>query len=77
MGSIEPCEFMKISLVLLFAKEIDAFNKRRKVTFKQEFFFLCKMGFYLLLPVVLTFLQPDTGSIFIYTFIAVVMLFLF
>ena len=33
------------------------------------------MGFYLLLPVVLTFLQPDTGSIFIYTFIAVVMLF--
>ena len=75
LGSIEPCEFMKISLVLLFAKEIDAFNKRRKVTFKQEFFFLCKMGFYLLLPVVLTFLQPDTGSIFIYTFIAVVMLF--
>lgn len=66
---------MKISLVLLFAKEIDAFNKRRKVTFKQKFFFLCKMGFYLLLPVVLTFLQPDTGSIFIYTFIAVVMLF--
>lgn len=75
IGSIEPCEFMKISLVLLYAKEINEFNKRRNVTFGQEFLFLGKMGLYLLLPVILTFLQPDTGSIFIYTFIAVTMLF--
>lgn len=69
IGSIQPSEFTKISLILVLAKEADKFFKKGKRTVKEEFIFLLKILILVLIPSILTFLEPDTGAIFMYLMI--------
>ena len=57
--SIEPSEFMKISLILVLGS----------IKNKQGFKYLFKIFIYTLLPIILVFLEPDTGQIIIYLLI--------
>lgn len=66
IGSIQPSEFTKISLILVLAKEADKFFKKGKKTIKEEFIFLIKILILVLIPSILTFLEPDTGAVFMY-----------
>ena len=75
--TIQPSEFMKVILILTLGSIINKFNKNyRKHTIKDEFIFLIKVICTLLLPSLLTFLEPDTGAVIIYFVITLTMLFL-
>lgn len=77
IGSFQPSEFMKISLLLMLAKTIDRFHKNiKKPTLKDEFILLLQAFALLLIPSILTFLEPDTGAVFIYIIITIFMLFI-
>ena len=77
IGTIQPSEFMKIILITLNASLISRFNEEYpNPSIKEEFLFLFKIFFVVLLPSVLTFLQPDTGVVLIYLLITFVMLFI-
>lgn len=76
IGTVQPSEFMKIILILTLAKMIQEFHINHKnPSWKEEFIFLCKVGGIVLLPSILTFLQPDTGVVLIYLLITITMLF--
>ena len=77
IGTIQPSEFMKIILIIILARVINDFNtKHPSPTILDEFLFLIKVGIIVLIPSVLTFLQPDTGVVLIYLLITIVMLFI-
>lgn len=77
IGNLQPSEFMKIILILINAYMINQFNNKYKnPTIKQEFMFLIKIMIIILIPSILTFLQPDTGVVLIYLVITLVMLFI-
>lgn len=77
IGSFQPSEFMKIVLIITEASMINKFNnKYPNPTIKDEFIFLLKILLVVFIPSILTFLQPDTGVVFIYLIITVVMLFI-
>lgn len=77
IGTIQPSEFMKIILIILIAKMIDEYKiKYANPTIKEEFIFLLKIVGVLLLPSILTFLEPDTGVVLIYFLITFIMLFI-
>ena len=76
IGSIQPSEFMKIFLMLMLATMIHNFRSDYKnPTIKQEFIFILKTLGIVLIPSVLTFLQPDTGAVIIYFIIYFCMMF--
>lgn len=76
IGAFQPSEFMKIVLILTLSVMIKDFhNKPDKPTAKEEFIFLFKIFIIVLIPSILTFLQPDTGVVLIYLLITFVMLF--
>lgn len=76
VGSIQPSEFMKIVLIILFSKEISIFfDNGKKKSVKDEFMFLLKLSVLLFIPSILTFLEPDTGSVIMYFLIFIVSLF--
>lgn len=78
IGSVQPSEFMKIFLILVLAKELDKYaNNNYERTFKTEFKIIIKCFLITLIPSILTFLEPDTGIVFIYFAIMIVMLFTF
>ena len=77
IGNIQPSEFMKIILIIVLGKMINDFKEKyNSPTVKQEFIFLLKVGGVVLIPSVLTFLQPDTGVVLIYLLITFIMLFI-
>lgn len=77
IGTIQPSEFMKIILIIVNASMISKFNEEfPNPSVKEEFMFLIKIGFVVLLPSILTFLQPDTGVVLIYLLITFIMLFI-
>lgn len=76
IGSFQPSEFMKIFLMLTLATMIHDFRiKYETPTVQEEFLFLLKTLLVVLIPSVLTFLQPDTGSVIIYLVIYLAMMF--
>ena len=75
IGSFQPSEFMKISLVLIEAYIIDKFRKKEKNT-KNEFKLILLIFTIFLIPSILTFLEPDTGAVIIYLIITIFMLFI-
>ena len=76
LGTIQPSEFMKIILIIVLGNMIDNFhNNYNDPTVMEEFKFLCKVFIVVLIPSILTFLQPDTGVVLIYLIITVIMLF--
>lgn len=77
VGTIQPSEFMKIVLIITLGTVIHDFNETfNNPTVMEEFKFLIKVGIIVLIPSVLTFLQPDTGVVLIYLLITFVMLFI-
>ena len=70
IGSFQPSEFMKIFLMLVLATMIHNFRSDYKdPTIKDEFIFILKTLCIVLIPSILTFLQPDTGAVLIYLII--------
>ena len=77
IGTIQPSEFMKIFLIIVNASMINKWGEEYpNPSVKEEFIFLIKMLIVVLLPSILTFLQPDTGVVMIYLLITFVMLFI-
>ena len=77
IGNIQPSEFMKIILIIILGKMINDFkNKYNTPSVFQEFKFLLKILFIVLIPSILTFLEPDTGVVLIYLIITFIMLFI-
>ena len=75
--TFQPSEFMKIVLILVLGITIDKFNNNyKKHTIKDEFIFLIKIAIIVLIPSILTFLEPDTGVVLIYIIITITMLFI-
>ena len=76
LGTIQPSEFMKIILIITLGTMIHHFREQHHYgSVKEEFFFLLKVAIVVLIPSILTFLQPDTGVVLIYLLITIVMLF--
>ena len=67
VGSFQPSEFTKISLMLLLSVVISNFRETTDhPSVKEEFIFILKTLIIVLIPSILTFLEPDTGSVMIY-----------
>ena len=76
IGSFQPSEFTKISLMLLLSVIISNFRETTNhPNLKEEFIFILKTLVIVLLPSILTFLEPDTGSVMIYFIIYFCMMF--
>lgn len=76
IGSFQPSEFMKIFLMLILSKMIHNFRSDYKnPTLKDEFIFIIKTLIILLIPSILTFMEPDTGAVMIYLIIYFCMMF--
>ena len=77
IGTFQPSEFMKIFLIIMNASMISKFNEEYpNPSVKEEFIFLFKILIVVLVPSILTFMQPDTGVVLIYLLITFVMLFI-
>ena len=77
VGTIQPSEFMKIILIIINASMISKFNEEfPNPSVREEFMFLIKVAIVVLIPSILTFMQPDTGVVLIYLLITFVMLFI-
>ena len=77
IGTIQPSEFIKIILIITIGIMINNFNEEyNNPTVFDEFKFLIKIGIVVLIPSILTFLQPDTGVVLIYLLITIIMLFI-
>ena len=76
VGSFQPSEFTKISLMLLLSVVISNFRETTDhPSLKEEFIFILKTLIIVLIPSILTFLEPDTGSVMIYFIIYFCMMF--
>ena len=76
IGSFQPSEFTKISLMLVLGTMINNFKlDYEEPSIKEEFMFLLKTFIVVLIPSILTFLEPDTGVVIIYFIIYISMLF--
>ena len=74
--SIQPSEFMKIFIMLVLAVMISNFRETTDhPSIKEEFIFILKTLIVVLIPSVLTFLEPDTGAVMIYFIIYFCMMF--
>lgn len=77
IGSFQPSEFMKISLILMLSTTINSFHQKKKnPTLKDEFILLIHVAVIVGIPSILTFLEPDTGAVIIYFLITLLMLFI-
>lgn len=68
--SFQPSEFMKIFIIILIAKTL---SKYRSKKMKKELKMLLIISLIVLIPSILTFLEPDTGVVIIYFIIAISM----
>lgn len=76
IGSIQPSEFMKLFIMLVLGRLISDFRKQNhSPNLYNEFIFIVKALCIVLIPSILTFLQPDTGAVIIYLVIFTFMLF--
>ena len=76
IGSFQPSEFMKIFIMLVLATMIHNFRSDyTNPSVKEEFIFILKTLGIVLIPSILTFLQPDTGAVLIYLIIYFSMMF--
>ena len=75
--NIQPSELMKISLILINSYVIYRFYKNRaKINSKKEFTLILSLIIVLLIPSILTFLEPDTGAVICYIVITFSMLYI-
>ena len=70
LGTIQPSEFMKFFLMIMLGRMIRKFkNNYPEPTNKEEFLFILKTLVVVMIPSILTFLEPDTGAVIIYLII--------
>ena len=70
--SFQPSEFMKIALIFVLANILN--KQKLKKNFKNDFNLICKILIIVLIPTILTFLEPDTGVVIIYLIITISMI---
>ena len=70
--SFQPSEFMKIFLIIVIANILSK-NRSRK-NFKKEIKMILNILIIVLIPSILTFIEPDTGVVLIYLIITITML---
>ena len=75
IGTFQPSEFMKIILILIIAKTCS--ENKNKFNFKNEISLLTKIFMLIIIPSLLTFLQPDTGVVIIYLIVTLIQLFIY
>ena len=76
IGSFQPSEFMKVILMLILAVMINNFRmKYDSPSIKEELIFIINTFIIVLIPSILTFLEPDTGSVIMYLVIYFSMMF--
>lgn len=76
IGSIQPSEFMKISLVLAFSKVIKNHNEKYRVRdLRSDMKLLWKLCLTLLMPILLVMQQPDLGTTLVMVFLFFIMMF--
>lgn len=76
VGSVQPSEFMKIFIMLVLGVIISQFrSEKNNPSLYEEFIFIIKTFILVLIPAILTFLQPDTGAVIIYLVIYIFMMF--
>lgn len=76
IGSFQPSEFMKIFIMLVLSVMISNFRETTDhPSIKEEALFIFKTLVVILIPSILTFLEPDTGSVMIYFIIYFCMMF--
>ena len=73
--SFQPSEIMKISLIITLSMTIYKFKYKKNTSIKDEFVLLIKLLFLTLIPSILTFLEPDTGTVIIYLLIFLTLIF--
>lgn len=73
IGTFQPSEFMKIVLIIYIAKIL---SKEKLLNIKDEFKLLIKIFLLLIIPSILTFLEPDTGVVIMYLIITILQLFI-
>ena len=77
LGTLQPSEFMKIFLIITLSRMITDFNNTYKnPNIEDELKFIIKVLVILLIPSILTFIEPDTGAVIMYIIITFVMLFI-
>ena len=75
IGSIQPSEFMKIALILVLSKlTIEYRKKKNRNTSREEIKYIGKSLIIVIVPSVITFLEPDTGAVLLYFIILFIML---
>ena len=62
--SFQPSEFMKIILIIIIARVLSKYRSKKNM--KKEFKMLFIIFILLIIPSILTFLEPDTGVVLIY-----------
>ena len=70
--SFQPSEFMKIFLILNIAKILSKYRSKKNI--KREFKMLSLIFLLIIIPAILTFLEPDTGVVLIYFIIGISMI---
>lgn len=76
IGSVQPSEFMKVFLIITLSRMINDFNEEYiNPETTDELKFLLKVLIVVLIPSVLTFIEPDTGAVIMYLIITFTMLF--
>lgn len=77
IGTIQPSEFMKITLILFLSNYINNYKLNHKyLSIKEEIHLLFKVFIIILIPTILTFLEPDTGAVFMYLILTISILFI-
>ncbi len=74
IGTLQPSEFMKIVLIIITANVVDEHNRNRTIiSFKTDMLLFLNVAKYVLPPLILIILQPDTGIpiVIIFTIIAI------
>lgn len=77
--SLQPSEFMKVILIIIMAKYLSQVNDNKAFDYsvKDELLIVLKILAIIILPAILTFLQPDTGVVIMYLVIMITVLFVF
>ena len=75
IGSFQPSEFIKIVLIIMLAQMINEHQEKfPEPTMKTDFHLLLKAARILIPPLILIFMQPDTGLCIIIAFNALVLI---
>ena len=75
--SIQPSEFMKVFWIMTLSRMINDFNEENdNPEIIDELKFILKVLAMVLIPSILTFIEPDTGAVVMYLIITFTMLFI-